>query len=330
MRAGEWYDFKYRDFVLPIGTESDGRGAERFVFNHPTIRDAKNDRPKRFRRDSRAIIEMEARKVIDEILDDQVRLFRKEFQALTERGDRLHRMEQQAAPLSLPLETFIDRAVRLSKQLPKGVVLTDILQRAIDDLEGAQSPTRPVAPSRSLDSGTQGNKAAKTSPISTSAVPSPPQAPASERSRPTAQGIVAAEAAGAVSDEVAGARGFGPQPSAQTGSLPGAVPVGASRKRRSRMSIQWPSKPDLLKMLWTKRGTQIGRELHCDADTVFSMAEELGLPRPESTHWLTRKYGDTVEIPDPIKNLIARLRQEAQATSLAAPSVRREETAPKN
>jgi hypothetical protein len=96
------------------------------------------------------------------------------------------------------------------------------------------------------------------------------------------------------------------------------------------MSIQWPSKPDLLKMLWTKRGTQIGRELHCDADTVFSMAEELGLPRPESTHWLTRKYGDTVEIPDPIKNLIARLRQEAQATSLAAPSVRREETAPKN
>jgi hypothetical protein len=31
-----WYPFTHRKFVLLIGTESNGNGGERYVFNHPS------------------------------------------------------------------------------------------------------------------------------------------------------------------------------------------------------------------------------------------------------------------------------------------------------
>jgi hypothetical protein len=87
---------------------------------------------------------------------------------------------------------------------------------------------------------------------------------------------------------------------------------------RQRMSkLQWPPKADFLELLWTKRGTQIARELNRHDSTVFAMADALELPRPPKDYWLKRKFGDVVEIPDHIKDLIRQLREgENRTTSL--------------
>jgi hypothetical protein len=109
--ARDWYAFNYRDFVLSIGTESAGKGGQRFVFNHPTEWDDKNNRPKRIRRQSQAAIELEARNVIDRELDHPA-------QPDDGKLNRLRQLRQEAESLGLSPELLSNRSLPSLKNLP--------------------------------------------------------------------------------------------------------------------------------------------------------------------------------------------------------------------
>lgn len=276
--AREHYDFSYRDRTIRINTESAGRGAFRYVFNHPTAWDDANNRPARIRRTTKVDIETEGRKAIDELLGNQVQLPRQSFDLLTARSDRLGQIEFQLSSVGLSLESAIASLSRLrfgsSQQYNNpvaspGAASTDVGETNKDnDPEAvATPPPTSMASHHPKDLGTA--------------------TAANDNPKPTA-----------------------PKKKKDDGSSPRAVDSKTYPERRKRESrIVWPPKADLLEMLWTKRGTQIARELICRPETVFAKADELDLPRPESDHWLRHKYGDAIEIPEHIKALISELRQ---------------------
>jgi hypothetical protein len=307
INTGEWYDFPYRDYVLPIGTESDGRGGKRFVFNHPTTRDLANNRPKRVRRDSRPMIEMEARKVIDEILDNQVRLSREEFQQIHVQLNLLRRLEQAVAPLALSPESFLDQLVASLQRLRLGVtskalveIWTEQLAQASTGATTAVPTTDPALPAKA-DARVSEKQRAK--PLDNSVPETEPNALADD-------GPSSATTTPAIINE-------NPKPQTlQLAPVPSRLESVSEKPKRRRSSprfdIRWPAKPEFLEWLWTKRGTQIGRELGCDGTTVLAKADELGLERPKPDYWSTKRYGDAVEIPDSIKDMILQLRKAAQ------------------
>jgi hypothetical protein len=233
--APESYLFVHREKVLSIRTESDGRRL-RFVFQHPT--ELTGTRARRVHRDSKAMIEMEARKAIDEVLDESVAIPKKDYEALQKELARLRALEQVA------------------------------LNHLPDPGRVASAPTADPDPIRTI--------------------PLPCAAPDLDHHT----GVPPASAPGSSA-------------AAETSDR-------QSRKRTHKVS--WPPKADLLEMLWTRCGTQIARELGCDPKSVFKQARLWDLPRPPHTHWLKRKYGDPIVIPEAIAAQIARLRLQRLET----------------
>lgn len=260
--TGEWYNLLYRGEIVPIGTEGDGRGGSRYVFNHPRDRDARTNRLIRFRRDSKVMIEADARKVIDELLDNQVRISREEVRSMHEQLDRFRRMEEMAVLMGLELEPFLHQTLKQLQQLPAGVSLEQIVRAGI----ASHAETTVVVRSEG-----------------------PPASPGQTTSEVSVESMI------------------------DSTGVPEAVPPGVSHKRRkANKDITWPSKPDFLERLWTKRGTQIARELGCRADQVFAKADELRLQRPDPLYWARKKYGDPIEIPETIRQEIEQLRKQMQ------------------
>jgi hypothetical protein len=303
----QWYLFAYRNEVLSIGRESDGEGGERFVFNHPTEWDLKNNRTKRVRRNSKVVIEMEARKAVDEKLDNEVRLTREKYQALEKQLHRLHRIEEVVAPVGLSLEIFLDRLVQSLPHLPPKISPAELVEIGIERFTEMATDITATTPSEipgsfaTTDISGQG-------PASSTISSNPALSKAAE----------AQETNPATATPVQ--IGSGAQASAQVCYDPkSAAPESGHKRRRRRIKVQWPSKPDFLEMLWHKRGTQIARDLGCWASTVLAKADELGLPRPEPFYWITKKFGEPVEIPESIKILITHLRLEAQETACGVP-----------
>lgn len=273
----QWYDFNYREHVLRIGTESAGGGKVRYVFNHPTERDPANSRPARVRRSSQADIEKEARRMIDEVLNAQLPLTTPCSDVLSARAQHLETLDRHLSELDLPLES----AIRLLSQLRSGG----------SPQEQNAPPPEPQKPLETVPE--TGGRAPAAENLITS---NPVTAPAEIAQRQvSSNGSRDFDAPALISETK--------QPLHDAGGDSHRTP----RWRASR--LQWPSKPDFLEMLWTKRGTQIGRELNRRSETVLHMADKLGLPRPKSNHWLKQKYGEVIEIPENIRKQIAELRQ---------------------
>lgn len=286
--APEWYDFHYRDEVLPIGTESAGGGRVRYILNHPTAWDAENDRALRIRRNSKAEIESEARRIIDELVGNQVRLTRAVFESLTARAERLDQIEHQLSALGLSLES----------------VLKSLLKSGTGDLPQPKAcavpQEKPVEDDQGKNRGVLAKEEVPASVGTTGSVPP-------TESTNTEVAAIATSSNGSLRT---------PKPEENKGAetSPETIPSEPNPKRRKRASsLVWPPKADFLEMLWTKRGTQIARELNRHSNTVLLKADELGLPRPESNHWLKQKYGEVMEIPEHIRVMIAELRREANS-----------------
>jgi len=311
----QWYPFIHRDEVLEIGTEGDGKGGERFVFNHPAQWDIDNNRPKRVRRKSKLVIEMEARKAIDEKLDNEIRLTREKYQLIEHQLGRLHRIEELVAPGGLSLEIFLDRLVLSLQDLPSKTGLAELAGMGIERwarlAAAVATPTPCQSPGPSANTDVSGKQAAG-SMISSNPGPSKADdAPAS--------GAPAVQNPNPVSEASAL---IGPETQPPAGGKPKSVAIGSSHKQgRPRSNVPWPPKADFLEMLWLKPGTQIARDLGCGAPAIFARADELDLPRPDPTHWITKKFGDRVEIPEKIKNRIKQLRLQENATAPGAPSL---------
>jgi len=309
-----WYPFTHRNVVLLIGTESNGNGGERYVFNHPGEWDEKNNRPKRFRRSSKEAIENDARNVIDNEL----------AKPALPGGDGPNRpgpMEQGAAPPAvLSLEMLLDRLAPWLKQLSPEASPIEAIEKGIrllvESTGAARNPAPAAAPELPVAAAAPENKLETPTPGmpttagSGGAAPHPATPPASEP--------------GSVEKNAAVAPGGASKTPCPAG--PGQVAAPLCKHRKSK--IQWPATPEFLEMLWLQRGTEIARQLGCGAGIVLNKADELGLPRPEPMYWGRKKYGDPVEIPGNIKAQIAQLRSGAATVSPTTPPVPAEELKP--
>ena len=311
-----WYPFTHRKFVLLIGTESNGNGGERYVFNHPSEWDEKNNRPKRFRRSSKEAIENDARNTIDNEL----------AKSALPGGDGPNpprRMAQGAArQVVLSLEMLLDRLAPWLKQLPPEVSPIDAIEKGMRLLVEGAGIIKNATPVANLDlpattDALENKRETPTPSIQIAAgscgeTPRPPAPAANEL------GLVEKNA------ELARVAVLQSSPSAEP------PPVAAQLRNNRKSKVQWPSKPEFLEMLWLKRRTEIARKLGCDASTVLHKAEELGLPRPETMFWARKKYGDPIEIPDRIKAQIAQLRNEATTVSPSTLAASSEQSKPKS
>ncbi len=283
-----WYPFSHREVTLLIGTESAGGGGERFVFNHPTEWDEKNGRPKRVRRRSKSEIEQEARRVVDEMLDKQAQGAGSPAEPPTGQTERLHQLENAFSALGFSFES----ALELVSQWQSGDS-----PRSNGSFPLAEGP---VLCGPAENDGTLSRE------VHGASAPAGNSESLNERECPE------------LSENEAFSDSVLKEPECEDHQNRQASPIAApsGRKPYKRASkLLWPSKADFLEMLWTKRATEIGRELNRHPRTVTDKADELELPRPDSRHWQKQKYGEVMEIPEHIKALISELRREAQTAA---------------
>ena len=76
---------------------------------------------------------------------------------------------------------------------------------------------------------------------------------------------------------------------------------------RRRKAIAWPSKAELLRLIWAKPLTHIARELGCSTVAVFLRANRLKLPTPGMAYWHRKRMGIEMEIPEEVKALMEAL-----------------------
>jgi hypothetical protein len=296
------YTFAYRGYRLQIKTESNGAG-DRYVIDHPSERDEKNNRPKRIRRNSQEDIENEARKIIDQELA-------KSGQPIGEDNHSPSEGPVEAQPPA-SLESLKDELELWRKQLPPELSLLDAIKRGLDLLVKTISESNSPPQVKRAELLVAGNSTKDKTVIIPAPTDAPAIAPAVAVVQPAEPGP---ESPSVEHDEV------------RAPIAPDRINEASPRRRRKprESKILWPPNHEFLELLWTKPATLIGTQFHCGPVAVLKRADLLGLAKPDRWYWSRKKFGDPVEIPAHIRTQIEQFRNEAAAavartTPLAEP-----------
>jgi hypothetical protein len=84
--------------------------------------------------------------------------------------------------------------------------------------------------------------------------------------------------------------------------------------------INWPSKAQLLHLVWEKPATHIAKDLGCSQASVLMRAKSLGLPKPGHCYWQKKTAGIDLGVPTEVTALMATLDVEALLMKEAPPS----------